>query len=336
MGKIPVWCNDVPGFVSNRVLQVMINEALHELYEGVAPAENIDNIMKLGMNHPMGPLELADLIGLDTILSILTVMYNGYGDTKYRPSPLLRQYVQAGWLGRKAGKGIYDYYEIAGTLEPDDKEAGRLYNNVLYEKKENIVLLTINRPKALNALNKDTLLDIKAAVQAFRDDNDSDVMVITGAGDKSFVAEADITFMSEMGAMDARAFGQLGGEVFTLIEKTSKPIIAAINGFCLGGGCELAISLTSRISSDKGKFGQPEVGLRVTPGFGGTQRLPRIVGTGQAKQLLYSGDVIDAAEALRIGLINAVYAPDQLMEQAMNAADSSPRAVGRETLQRRG
>jgi len=109
MGKVPVWCNDVPGFISNRVLQVMINEALHELYEGVAPAENIDQIMKLGMNHPMGPLELADLIGLDTILSILNVMYTGYGDPKYRPSPLLKQYVQAGWLGRKVGKGIYDY-----------------------------------------------------------------------------------------------------------------------------------------------------------------------------------------------------------------------------------
>jgi len=109
MGKVPVWCKDVPGFVSNRVLQVMINEALWELYEGVAPAENIDNIMKLGMNHPMGPLALADLIGLDTILSILNVMYTGYGDPKYRPSPLLRQYVQAGWLGRKTGKGIYDY-----------------------------------------------------------------------------------------------------------------------------------------------------------------------------------------------------------------------------------
>lgn len=109
MGKVPVWCKDVPGFISNRVLQVMINEALWELYEGVAPAENIDNIMKLGMNHPMGPLALADLIGLDTILSILNVMYTGYGDPKYRPSPLLRQYVQAGWLGRKTGKGIYDY-----------------------------------------------------------------------------------------------------------------------------------------------------------------------------------------------------------------------------------
>ncbi|NLN86012.1 MAG: 3-hydroxybutyryl-CoA dehydrogenase [Syntrophomonadaceae bacterium] len=109
MGKTPVWCKDVPGFISNRVLQVMINEALWELYEGVAPAENIDNIMKLGMNHPMGPCALADLIGLDTVLAILNVMYDGYGDPKYRPSPLLKQYVQAGWLGRKTGKGIFDY-----------------------------------------------------------------------------------------------------------------------------------------------------------------------------------------------------------------------------------
>lgn len=109
MGKTPVWCKDVPGFISNRVLQVMINEALWELYEGVAPAENIDNIMKLGMNHPMGPCALADLIGLDTVLAILNVMYTGYGDPKYRPSPLLKQYVQAGWLGRKVGKGIFDY-----------------------------------------------------------------------------------------------------------------------------------------------------------------------------------------------------------------------------------
>lgn len=109
MGKTPVWCKDVPGFISNRVLQVMINEALWELYEGVAPAQNIDDIMKLGMNHPMGPLALADLIGLDTVLSILNVMYEGYGDPKYRPSPLLKQYVQAGWYGRKSGKGIYDY-----------------------------------------------------------------------------------------------------------------------------------------------------------------------------------------------------------------------------------
>ncbi len=109
MGKIPVECRDVPGFVSNRVLMVMLNEALWELYEGVATAEGIDQIMKLGMNHPMGPLALADLIGLDTVLSILEVLQDGYGDPKYRPCPLLKSYVSAGWLGRKTGRGIYDY-----------------------------------------------------------------------------------------------------------------------------------------------------------------------------------------------------------------------------------
>lgn len=109
MGKIPVECRDVPGFVSNRVLMVMLNEALWELYEGVATAEGIDQIMKLGMNHPMGPLALADLIGLDTVLAILEVLQDGYGDPKYRPCPLLKSYVSAGWLGRKTGKGIYEY-----------------------------------------------------------------------------------------------------------------------------------------------------------------------------------------------------------------------------------
>ncbi len=109
MGKVPVWCKDVPGFVSNRVLQVMINEALWCLYEGVAPAQNIDDIMKMCANHPMGPIQLADFIGLDTVLAILEVLYEGYGDPKYRPSPLLKQYVQAGRLGKKVGKGFYDY-----------------------------------------------------------------------------------------------------------------------------------------------------------------------------------------------------------------------------------
>ncbi|HCF49895.1 MAG TPA: crotonase [Syntrophomonas sp.] len=194
------------------------------------------------------------------------------------------------------------------------------FANVILEKQDKIGVLTINRPKALNALNKDTLLDIKAAVALVQEDPEIDVLVITGSGDKSFVAGADITYMLEMTALEGREFGILGSSIFRQIETMSKPVIAAINGFCLGGGCELAMSCDFRISSDKGKFGQPEVGLGVTPGFGGTQRLPRIVGTGMAAELLYSGDVIDAAEALRIGLVNHVVPAGELMDFVMGLA----------------
>ena len=157
------------------------------------------------------------------------------------------------------------------------------FANILLEKENRKAVLSDNRPKALNALNKDTLLEIKAAIEEVRDDDSIDVLIITGSGDKSFVAGADISFMVNINALEGRAFGLLGQAVFRLIESMDKPVIAAVNGFCLGGGCELAMACDIRISSEKGKFGQPEVGLGVTPGFGGTQRLPRIVGPGLAK-----------------------------------------------------
>lgn len=195
-----------------------------------------------------------------------------------------------------------------------------MYNNILLTRQGRIAILSINRPKALNALNRNTLLDIKAAVEEIRDDEAVDILIITGAGDKAFVAGADITFMVEMTALEARAFGQLGGEVTSLIESVSKPVIAAINGFCLGCGCELAMACDFRICSEKAKFGQPEVGLGVTPGFGGTQRLPRLVGTGMAKQLLYTGETIGSTEALRIGLVNKMTSGEQLMEETLKIA----------------
>jgi enoyl-CoA hydratase len=192
--------------------------------------------------------------------------------------------------------------------------------NVLLEKADRIATLTINRPKALNALNKATLLEIKVAVENVRDDPEVDLLIITGAGDKAFVAGADITYMLDINAMQGREFGLVGQSAFSLIEAIEKPVIAAINGFALGGGCELAMACDFRICSDVSKFGQPEVGLGVTPGFGGTQRLPRIVGTGMAKQLLYTGDVINAGEALRIGLVNAVVSADNLMDYVRQLA----------------
>ncbi len=187
------------------------------------------------------------------------------------------------------------------------------YQNILLEKEDKIAVLTINRPKAMNALNNDTITEIIDAVTIISSDAEVDVLIVTGA-DKAFVAGADIAFMQNLPAMDARAFGALGQKAFRMIEAMEKPVIAAVNGFALGGGCELAMCCDFRIASTKAKFGQPEVGLGITPGFGGTQRLPRLVGAGMAKQLLFTADVIDANEALRIGLVNQVVEPETLMD----------------------
>jgi len=188
------------------------------------------------------------------------------------------------------------------------------YENVLLEKEDRIAILSINRPKALNALNNDTLVEIDKAVDEIKADDSIDVVIVTGAGDKAFVAGADIAFMQNLTAMEARAFGALGQAAFRKLEAMEKPSIAAVNGFALGGGCELAMACDFRIATTSAKFGQPEVGLGITPGFGGTQRLPRLVGPGMAKQMLYTADIIDANEALRVGLVNSVVAPEELMD----------------------
>ena len=184
-----------------------------------------------------------------------------------------------------------------------------------------VAVLTIDRPKALNALNPDVLADLKAAFEGI-DQNTVRCVVLTGAGDKSFVAGADIGSMSTMTKAEGEAFGKLGNDIFLMIESFPLPVIAAVNGFALGGGCELAMSCDIRICSDNAMFGQPEVGLGITPGFGGTQRLARLVGMGMAKQLLYTARNIDAAEALRIGLVNAVVPQAELMDTALKMANT--------------
>ena len=201
--------------------------------------------------------------------------------------------------------------------------------NVLLEKKGPYAVATIHRPEALNALNSQVLADLAELLDTVEADKEIRVLVITGAGEKAFVAGADIGEMKGFSSIDGKKFGVHGGGVFLKLENLSKPVIAAVNGFALGGGCELAMSCDIILAAGpnaegKGgaKFGQPEVGLGITPGFSGTQRLPRRVGVAKAKELIFSGKVIGAAEAEKIGLVNAVYAPEELIPGAIAMAKS--------------
>ena len=184
-----------------------------------------------------------------------------------------------------------------------------------------VAVVTVNRPEALNALNSETNEGLLAAVRELSVDDAVRAVVLTGGGGKSFVAGADIAQMSTLTAEQARQFSALGQSVMSGIEAAPQPWVAAVNGFALGGGCELALACDIRLASENAKFGQPEINLGITPGFGGTQRLPRNVGEGWAKYLVLSGRIIRADEALRIGLVQAVFPKDELMTQAMKLAE---------------
>ena len=194
--------------------------------------------------------------------------------------------------------------------------------HVLLEKKEHIAVATINRPKALNALNSEVLSDLDELVDIVTADQDIYALIITGSGEKAFVAGADIAEMSTLTKEGGEAFGKHGNDVFRRIETLPIPTIAAVNGFALGGGCELSMSCDIRLCADTAVFGQPETGLGITPGFGGTQRLARLVSPGMAKQLIYSAKNIKADEAYRIGLVNAVYPLEELMPAAEKLAQT--------------
>ena len=201
---------------------------------------------------------------------------------------------------------------------------------ITYEQEGQVGIVTINRPKALNALNSQVLEEIEVTFKAI-DLDAVRAVILTGAGEKSFVAGADIGEMSTLTKAEGEAFGKKGNDVFRMIETFPIPVIAAVNGFALGGGCEISMSCDIRICSENAVFGQPEVGLGITPGFGGTQRLARLVGPGMAKQMIYTARNIKADEAFRIGLVNAVYPQEELMaaakKMAAGIAKNAPIAV---------
>ena len=194
------------------------------------------------------------------------------------------------------------------------------FTNLLIDIAENIAVVTINRPAALNALNTKVLEDLGAAFAELEHRQDVACIILTGSGSKSFVAGADIAAMQPLDAVSAARFARRGHSVLNIIENFPKPVIAAVNGFALGGGCELAMACDIRIAAENARFGQPEVNLGVIPGFGGTLRLARLVGKGRAKELIFTGDMIDAGEAYRIGLVNKVVAADDLLAAARGMA----------------
>lgn len=194
------------------------------------------------------------------------------------------------------------------------------YKHLLLEKQGPVATVTFNRPEALNALNSELLKELGQMVDEIESDDSVYVAVFTGQG-KSFIAGADISEMSDLGAVEGQLFGALGQSVFLKVENMLKPTIAAVNGFALGGGMEFAMSCDIRVASEKAKFGQPEVGLGITPGFSGTQRLPKLIGLGKAKELIFTGKMIGAAEALELGLVNSIYEPEKLLDKAREMAE---------------
>src|SRR6202451_2018706 len=190
------------------------------------------------------------------------------------------------------------------------------FENILLEKKNSIAYVTINRPKVLNALNMATMEELRAAFHDIKNDTEIRVTILTGAGEKAFVAGADIGELAQQDAVSAKQYAHRGQNVLNLIENLGKPVIACINGFALGGGCEIAMGCTMRLASEDGKTGEPEVKLGIIPGYGGTQRLPRLVGKGIAMQMVLAGEMISAQEAHRIGLVNEVTTPAELIPRA--------------------
>lgn len=192
--------------------------------------------------------------------------------------------------------------------------------NLLLEIKDNIAVVTVNRPDKLNALNKDTVLELRSVFKELRSNDNIFVIILTGSGEKAFVAGADIKELNQLDVLSAKKFSERGQEVFNYIENMNKPVIAAVNGFALGGGCELALACHIRLASENAKFGQPEVNLGIIPGYGGTQRLARLINSGRAMEYILTGDMIDANEAFRLGLVNHVYPQSELLTKAMEMA----------------
>ncbi len=298
-------------FEADRFLLPMINEAAIIIDEGGANFEDVDPAMQMGTGMGRGPLTMADQMGIDKVVERLEFYASKLGD-RFKPSPLLIRMVAEGKLGVKTGQGFHQH-----EIQAEGTKARQF---VKVDRDEAVAILTIDNPPA-NALNSKVIMELNDVILELDADDSVKALVLTGGGTMAFIAGADIKEIAEIASgADAKQLVTQGQRVFDRVEAMKKPVIAAINGFCLGGGNELAMACHIRIASDKSKFGQPEINLGIIPGFGGTQRLPRIIGYANATEWLLTGDLYTAQQALRVGLVQKVVPAGDELNQALALA----------------
>ncbi|MEM4521320.1 MAG: 3-hydroxyacyl-CoA dehydrogenase NAD-binding domain-containing protein, partial [Candidatus Bathyarchaeia archaeon] len=291
-----------------RLLAPAVNEAAWLIEKGVATPEEVDLAVLHGLNYPRGLLRMADEVGIDKIVAKLNELYEKYREDRYKVNPVLEKMLQEGKLGRKTGEGFYKYGK--GN-----------YEFVLTEKIDRIGVIRLNRPRRANALNMTFLAEIEDALEMFEEDEDVKAIIITGVG-RNFCAGADISMFASGRPELVTETSQMGHRVFRKIELYPKPVIAAINGPALGGGFELALACDLRVMSEKAYLGLPELGLGITPGWGGTQRLAYMIGVSKLKEIIMLRKNIDAQTALSLGLVSEVYKDEEFWEKALKFASN--------------
>ena len=286
-----------------------INEATWLLREGIGCRDDIDKATELGLGYPKGILKYADDYGVDRVVETLEKLKEETGWEEYTPDPLLVKMVEEGKLGRKSGEGFYKYPKV------EEKQL----ENLIIRYEPPIAWVILNRPRKLNALTTDLLKELSNTLDELEEDEKIRVVVITGSG-RAFSAGADVTAFMGITPFKAAIYSRRFQEITNKIEFFTKPVIMMLNGFTLGGGMELALSGDFRIASELAMLGQPEINLGIIPGAGGTQRMPRLIGVSKAKELIYTGDMIPASEALKIGLVDKVVPPEKLEDEVRKLA----------------